>query len=184
MRPVLVIKALVGVGVLAATGDSGHCQTLSARGVLERFCGLDARGEQLTPDGWKKVAALFLSPGPPRRDTLIVVRDFVVSRPAFENGTAEFYVEYVELGRIDLSTVRFSCPLPPGIKVRAEFYVAKQSGAGSGGGAEWRIRGPVPEPHLTVDAAIRFATALRMSGSDVAVRRNVDKTLAALKLVR
>ena len=40
-------------------------------------------------------------------------------------------------------------------------------------------QGPVPEPHLTVDTAIRYATDLRASAKDAAVRTN-----AALKRFR
>lgn len=191
MHRAFIVRVLAGVGLLIPTGRSMLSQEPSARDVLERFCELDAQGEQLTPDGWQKVAALFVTPGAPRRDRVIVVRDFVVSRPALEKGRAEFYVEYIELGRIDLSAMRFSAPLPAGIKVRAGFYVIKQSGRGYRGAssqvegrAEWRIKGPVPEPHLTVDTAIRYATEFRDNARDVTVRRNADKTLAALKRFR
>jgi len=158
---------------------------------LERFCELDARGEQLSSDGWKKVAALFATPIGPRRDKLILVRDFVVSHPNFERGKAEFYVEYIELGQIDPSRMRFSSPLPPGMKVRAGFYVAKQSGRRPGGTsnqaaecARWLIEGPVPEPHLTVDTAILYVTEFRKNAKDAVLRKNAEKTLAALKHFR
>lgn len=184
MHRFLVTRVLVGTALLAVTGGSAYSQTPSPREVLKRFCDLDAQGEQLSPDGWKKVAALFVSPGEPRRVTIVVVRDFVVSTPSLEKDRAEFYVEYVELGRIDLSKMRFYSPLPSGIKVRAGFYAARQPGAGPGEAAEWKIQGPVPEPHLTVDMAIRYATDLRASAKDDAVRTNADKTLAALRRIR
>lgn len=178
MHHLLVIRALVVTGVLVTTGGLGRCQTPSVREVLSRFCELDAQGEQLRPGGWKKLAALFVSPGAPPAGTITVVRDFVVSRPAFGNSTAQFYVEYIELGRIDPVKVAFSSPRPSGIKVRAGFELAKNRAA------EWRILGPVPEPHLTVYAAIRYATEMRASASDIAVRKNADKTLAALRRLR
>ena len=184
MHRFLVMRVLVGVGLQAVTGVSAYSQTPSPREVLKHFCDIDAQGEQLSPDGRKKVAALFVSPGAPRRTTIIVVRDFVVSLPALEGDGAEFYVEYVELGRIDTSKLSFSSRLPPGIKVRAGFYVVKQPGSGSGAAVEWKIQGPVPEPHLTVDAAIRYVAELRAGAKDVAIRRNVDKTLATLKHFR
>ena len=46
-------------------------------------------------------------------------------------------------------------------------------------GMELLHQGPVPEPHLTVDTAIRYATDLRASAKDAAVRTN-----AALKRFR
>jgi hypothetical protein len=114
-----------------------------------------------------------------------------VSRPALEKDRAEFYVEYIELGRIDPAEGRFF-PLPP-LKVRAGFWVTKtkRSGLRSGGAsnqveepAEWRIAGSVPEPHVTVDTAIRYTTELRATATDVGIRKNADKMLAALKRLR
>jgi len=181
-----VIGFLGAVALLVAAGASVLAQVVSARGVLERFCELDAQGEQLVPDGWQKVAALFLTPGAPRRDRIIVIRDFVASRPAFEKGGAEFYVEYIQLGQIDPSQGRFS--ILPTMKVRAAFHVINPSVPRSGAGVdqsaesdEWRIAGPVPDPHVTVDAAIRYATELRTKVTDPTTRRNADATLAALK---
>jgi len=172
------MRVLVGIGLLGATGSSAYSQTPSPRDVLKIFCNLDAQGEQLSPDGWRKAAALFVSPGAPRHDTIIVVRDFVVSTPALEKDRAAFYVEYVDLGRIDLLKMRFSSPLPGGMKVRAGFDVAKQPGT------EWKIQGPVPAPHLTVDAAIRYVADRRASAKDAAVRKSAETTLAALKHLR
>ena len=163
-----------------------HSEELSAREVLVRFCDLDVQGGQLTPEGWQKTAALFAEPGKRQRYGITVIRDYVVSRPLIEN-QAEFYVEYIELGRIDLSKIRFSSPLPAGIKVRAGFQL-KQSGTTPVGHradrAEWKIEGRVPEPHLTVDSAIRYVTELRTDAKDPAARKNADRTLAALKRLR
>jgi hypothetical protein len=189
MHRFFIRRLFGGIVLLIAISGSMLSQAPSARDVLVRFCDLDSQGEQLTPDGWQKVAALFVSPGAPRHDKITVVRDFVVSRPALKKGNAEFYVEYIQLGRIDPSQARFS-PLPP-MKVRAGFNVIRQSAAGSGGAlshaggpAEWRIAESVPEPHLTVDTAIRFATKLHANARDVAIRGNADKMLAALKRFR
>jgi len=184
-----IVTVVAGVGLLAATAGSVFSQPPSARDVLERFCDLDAQGKQLTPAGWRTVAALFATPGAPRRDEIIVVKDFVVSHPALEKGKAEFYVEYVQLGRIDPTQARFS--RLPQMKVRAGFYVIKQPGPGVADGSdraekpgEWRIEGSPPEPHLTVDAAIRYATRLLASAGDDAIKRNARQTLSALKRLR
>jgi hypothetical protein len=147
---------------------------------LEHCGELDAQGEQLTPGGWQKLAAQFSAPGAPRLGTIVVVGDFVVSRPVLEKNRARFYVEYIQLGRIDPSQARFF-PLPP-VKVRAEFFVIGQSPRGSGGAsrqleepAEWRIEGPMPDPHLTVDAAIRYTTELRTNATNDTIGKNADK---------
>jgi hypothetical protein len=89
--------------------------------------------------------------------------------------------EHLLFGQIKLPEVRFSAVdnLPPGIKVRGHFtYEVKVTGAS--GSTEWRIEGPVPEPVVTVDAAIRYVTVLRGNTADPIIRKNVDRTLAAL----
>lgn len=178
------VRTIVGVGLLLLAGGLAPAQAPSPRDVLEHFCELDAAGEQITPGGWEKIAALFVKPGTPRQSEVTVVRDFVVSRPLIEKGRAEFYVEYIELGRIDVATIRFSNPLPNGIKVRAGFYVVQQSKPGSGGAPVWRIEGPVPEPHLTVETAIRYVTELRDRTKDPRLKRNANRTLTSLRYNR
>lgn len=184
-----ISKLLAAAGLLFATRGWLFSQTPSARDVLVRFCDLDTQGEQLSPEGWEKAAALFATPSAPRRDKITVVRDFVVSNPAFDNGKAQFYVEYVELGRIDTSTARLST-LPP-VKVRVMFELVKPSGARSSKGsshveepAGWRITGSVPVPRLTIVAAIRYATKLREDAKDADVRKNAGETIAALNRFR
>jgi hypothetical protein len=182
----LFVRVLIRIGLLIAVTGQLLSQAPSARDILARFCDLDARGEQLTPDGWQKVAALFVTPASPRRNKVVVVKDFVVSLPVFERGRAEFYVEYIQLGRIDPSQALFSA-LPP-MKVRAGFFVVRQSAPVAGQASseadklgEWRIAGPMPGPHLAVDAATRYAAELRANARDGAIEKNADDILAALK---
>ena len=171
-----ITRALASMALLITAEGAAICQESPPRDVLVRFSKLDAQGGQLSTEGWQKIAELFVAPGIPRRDQITVVRDFVVSLPKLEKAASEFYVEYIQLGQIDASTARFS-PLPT-MKVRAGFYLIKDSEA------RWRIEGPVPEPHLTVDAAIRYASDLLANAGDVSSRRRADRLLAALKRFR
>lgn len=196
MHRLFIVTAIVGIGLVVATMVPALPQEASARDVLVRFCDLDAQGEQLTADGWQKVAALFATPGTPRRERIMVVRGFVVS-PGSEKGHSTlgermvgFHVEYTLLGLIDSTQARFS-PNPPAVHVEPSLFVVRQSVRRSGGAsgraeesAEWRIDETVPEPRLGVDAAIRYATELRANARDAAIRKNADKMLAALKRFR
>lgn len=173
-----IIRALAVAALLLAAAGSLLPQTPSAKDIVIRFCLLDEQGEQLTSEGWQTVAALFAKPGTRRYKKIIVVRDFVVSPPRMDNGRAEFYAEYVQIGEIDIQEMRFSTPAPPGIKVRAGLYTVRQPGG------NWMIEGPVPMPHVNVATAIRFVTQLRTQAEDAATRRNADRTLAALKRFR
>ena len=55
---------------------------------------------------------------------------------------------------------------------------------GPGGTVDWRIEGPVPEPRLGVEAAIRYVTEVRANTKDAAMRKNADQTLASLRRFR
>ena len=154
-----------------------------------QFCDKDSQGEQLSADAWRKISGMFDSPGTPHLDRISVVRDFVVSMPNLQGDKAEFYVEYIQVGTIDSTAVRFS--RSPSVKLRTVFNLIKRSAteprpAANGGGvrAEWSIEGPVPEPHLTVDGAIRYATELRKTARDAATRRSAAKMLLALNGLR
>jgi hypothetical protein len=70
---------IAAAALLVATTGSLYPQSTTPRDILVRFCDLDAQGEQLDPDGSLKAAALFASPSAPRRDRIMLVRDFVVS---------------------------------------------------------------------------------------------------------
>jgi hypothetical protein len=192
MHRAFIVKFFVAVGVVLTAMQPEAFSQPTPRDVLERFCELDALGGQLTPEGRRDIVALFVKPGAPRLDKIIIVRDFVVSHPAFEKNSAEFYVEYIQLGQISVSLARFSY-LPP-LKVRAGFDLVpsgKLSEVGPGeketrsaGATGWLIEGSPPPPHLTVDAAIRYAAELRAKTTDVALRKNAEKTIAALKRLR
>jgi hypothetical protein len=159
--------------------------------VLERFCKLDADGAQLTPDGSRSLAAYFEKLESPQFERIVVVKDFVVSRPSIHDGQAEFYVEYVELGRIDPAHLRFSSPLPPGIKVRSGFDLVVRNPTSLSASrdrtkepANWHIVGAIPDPHVNVEAAIRYVAELRAKATTASAQRNADKVLAALRHFR
>ncbi len=182
----LSIRSIVAVGLAVATCGSASSQPPSPRSVLVKFCEIDTQGELLSPNGWHKAAALFLTPGEPKRDKVIVIRDYVVSHSAVENDEAELYVEYVQLGQIDPSRAHFS--YLPAVKVRSAFSLKKQAAPGSGEAgdrptmaSQWRIAGPIPAPHVTLDAAIRYALQLRSNAKDTVIRKNAERMIATLK---
>ena len=195
MHRSFVVTAILGLGLVIATKRPALSQDASARNVLASFCDLDSQGAQVAPGGWEKVVGLFATPGTPRRDLIMVVRDYAVSQGSEKGRSAAgdrmvgFHVVYTVLGLIDPSEARFD-PNPPGLKVEPSLFVVRQARRASGGSsrlgesAEWRIEGSVPEPHLSVDASIRYTAQLRESATDETVRRNADRALAALKRLR
>jgi hypothetical protein len=166
-------------------------QALSPKSVATRFCDLDTQGEQLSPEGWAKIAALFVTPGSPKRDRITVVRDFVIGDPdlSSNNGKAELYLEYVELGRIDRSSASFSSL--PGMTVRVLLDLVRVPVRGSGErsgpeepSANWLIVGSVPEPRLTVANATRYASEVLKNAKNEAEKKNAERLFAALRRLR
>jgi len=157
----------------------------SPRQVLEKFCEMDADGKQLTAEGWHQIAALFTQARPAREKGIIVVKDFVVSRPAALGDKVELYVQYIYLGKLDESGPRLthSAPLPPQpVKVRIEYTLSRND---EGPGPPiWKINGSPREPHISIDAAIRYVTQLRAQAASAAVVKNADRTIASLRRLK
>ena len=174
------LVALVIVWMLAAVS---HSQGLSPDGVFARFCDLDVHGAQLTSDGWEKVAALFVNPGKPRRERIIVADRTEPLRSTPEGEKFGVGREYIRLGQIKLPQVRFSAE-EPGVRIveMGPLYVIRVPGLG--GTTEWRIEGPVPHPVVNVEAAIRYVTAVVQTTQDAAIKKDAEHTLAALKRLR
>jgi hypothetical protein len=159
-------------------------EILSAKEVFARFCELDSQASQLTPDGWQRIAALFWNPGKAQRTRIIVTDGDGQFHPTPEREKILVGREYIEYGQISLPGLHFSAidGLPPGVKIREALPV--ESRTLPGGEAAWRIEGTVPDPLLSVDEAIRYVSTVRAATNEDPIRRNADRTLAALKHFR
>jgi len=196
MYRLLVSLIAIGTASRVAIGIPSAIAAQSAKAVLIRFCELDANGGQLTPEGSRTIAALFAAPGSARSGKVGVVSSFKVNRvsskdgSADDNGTIKYRVEYTLLGVIEPSQAEFS-PTPATLLVEPTLFTLKRYGNRVGArpgnhaaASDWLIEGPVPEPNLNVDSAIRYVTELRAKAANDAVRRNADRALAALKRLR
>jgi len=174
-----------GAGSDRWTRCDGPCPTVrftSAREALVRFCGMDLNGDQLSPEGSKNVATFFTSADRLPSHKITLVKDFVVSQSSDESGKAPLYVEYLTLGEVDLVKSAF-VPTPP-MKTRAEFNLTRQVHSHDDGrkAVVWLIEGPVPSPHVSVDAAIRYFTSLGASTKDPQRQQRLEKLVAELRL--
>ena len=167
---------LAGIGVLALL----MCPVLLSQAptqVVERFCEMDAQGNQLTEDGWQKMKALFADPGPTAANKIIVVKDYVVSPPAISGNKAELYAEYIYLGEIDRQSGRFS-PLPY-FKARSGFDLVR-----SDDHSGWKISVTPPESHISVETALSYMTDLRDHATISTAKKNAEKAIAALRRLK
>jgi len=167
--------------LLAAGASPTFSQTKAAEAVFERFCELDSHRAQLTPGGWKEVAALFVRPGAPRNQTILITdlpEQATVGRGTMEGRRVCVGRDFLLFGRLELPGIRFAAEAQ-GKLIRELIYVTKIAGPGQT--ESWRIEGPVPEPRLTVAAAIRYVSEVRENTRDSNLRTNADGTLAALR---
>jgi hypothetical protein len=186
----LVYRAVLIVGILAALTGNPLLPLTSERDVLEKFCELDAKGSQLNVESRKELSSLFTQPAHSRPETAIIIKDFVVLGSSKVGDGAEFEVEYVYLERLNLSLARYSrlpSSYPPGpVKVRVSYSLVhtsthSASDTSSTVSSESRIKGGPPEPHITIETAIRYLTELKGQSSEVDIKKSADKAIAALQ---
>jgi hypothetical protein len=174
-RTLSTLKQLA-VGTSAQSTPPSSTSRKTARTVLQEFCQLDGNGGQLTSEGWRRIASLFVQPDPPNHGKVGIVRDFVVSDAEIaDDGKATVMAEYIALGELDPDTAVFETYQPPGgDKIRAIFNLVQTK-------AGWKIERPVPVAAVTVEAAMRYTTALHDKTTSERVRKNAERALVGLK---
>jgi hypothetical protein len=198
VRPLLPVTVVIGLAGIAAVGISVKALTESPKDVVQKFVNMDVEGERITSQGWRRADTFFLQPSQPSRRKILVViaKHYGVSEVAVRGNTAEFYMGYEELGRIN-SSLHFS-PSDSTVETRSMYkYNLVLTDANRklvtdekitkevNGPFEWRIEGAQPaEMHITVDTAIRYVTQMRDKAKDPIVKRNADKALAMLRSYR
>jgi hypothetical protein len=195
MRQVLVgvvaTATLAGAGwlephaVAAAPAELQHrASAASSPGEpVREYYRLDSEGGQLTEEGWRRIASLFVTPGSrpdlrsPSSSTVAVATRCVVDDVTVSNdgGTATVSVSNRGFGGLDLAAGRFT-PVPGriGVEGRGVFRLTKTT-------ASWQIESPVPGPTLSVETAIRELEALRSRTADAEVKRNATQSLKVLR---
>jgi hypothetical protein len=167
----------------------------SAREVVERLWSMATEDELLKPEGVSRASSLFAQPSPsPRTKSFRVISNsYWVDRPRIDGTSAKVAVEYEDVGSID-STLRFT-PAPPSryLKTSIDYELVfapshSKMFAADGktllrevaGHPEWQINGSQQTPWTTVNTAIRYVLESRGKTTDSMVKKNADKTIAAL----
>ena len=145
---------------------------------MKRYCQLDADGGLLTSGGRKEMAALVVPAGVMTMpEEVTVIRSFYVSGPTMTSERqALVRVDYVHLGFLETATGRFRQEAP-GLHLAGDLTLSLSGDA-------WKIDGPVPGAFVTVASATRYVADLRHKTTAINVRKNADRTLAALKRLR
>lgn len=184
-KPIFLLIASMGLLVTITRGQTQADRASSASETLTRFCTMDAAGTGLSADGWKRLGEMFSRPSNSRpTHAIISSKGFNVSNARIEGNEAHFYVEYMEVARIDDLGHIVALPGPHHTRVlytlvltTGKTNVAVKEGEGQ---LEWKIDVPQIEPRITIETAKRYIQELRNTTKDPVVRKNADQTLASL----
>jgi|HubBroStandDraft_1064217.scaffolds.fasta_scaffold09893_4 hypothetical protein len=193
-----VAKTLVVILIfctLACTQSAMPVQ--SPKEVVEAYRRMDANGERLRADGWKKGNAFFLNPGsPPRARVVGVMTGEVVGQAKVDGINAEVWTEFDFVGKVD-PTGRFSRPGgSPTLKgpiasrrkyslvLTAQHVYPDAKGQTTSGASEWKIKDFEPNSMVTVEVAIRYLERLRDKTSRDEIKRNAERSIKELNAFR
>jgi hypothetical protein len=189
-----VTALLVGMSAVAA-------QTPQSKGkptevVVTQYEKLVADGSFLTPEGWKKARKIFEESHafPPDGEISLMATGGALGENWMKGNEAEVETKWTDyLGTID-SALRFKPPKRDVPIVMTSFrfrlvYTNKHHDIGPNGETikeitgpwEWKIGEPLILRWTIPDRAIEYVSLMRDKTDDPVVKKNADKTIAALK---
>jgi hypothetical protein len=162
--------------------------------VIRRYEKFVADGSLLTPEGWKRASELFDTSDayPANGEIWVVSTGGAVGEDSIKGDRAQVETKWNDSFGIIDSSLRLKPPDPSGSIMMGEIFslvfIHRPSGTKGtsdapepAGLGEWKIEGPRRVRTATIPVAIRYATEMRDRSNDPVIRRNADKTIAALK---
>lgn len=185
---------IVLFGVIACAAQVHKSQRTPTELVIRRYEKFIADGSLLTPEGWKRASKLFdtSDPYPQNGEIWVVSTGGLVGEDWVRGDRAQVETKWNDtFGTID-SSLRLKPPGPRDSIMMGEIFslvfIHQPSGTKGTGEApkpavlgEWKIDGPWRMRTATIPVAIRYVTEMRDHSNDPVIRRNADKTIAALK---
>jgi hypothetical protein len=197
MKQRLLIALALGLAAFAAV--NAQSQTNSPGQVLDQYLEMINGGALLTNDGWQKAALLFELPASPLSDNVIYVttRHHPATHIQPDKDRLEIDENFVDpLGTID-SSMRFHRGTSDRdvegtvfiyhLVLTDKHWTPNSEGKApdvTHGAKQWKIEGSLKARTVSVDAAILYVTKMGIETTDLAVRRNADRTLTILKQLR
>jgi len=187
---------LLGLTIVAAqTPQSKGKPTELVATQYEKFV---ANGAFLTPEGWKRAEKLFEESHafPPDGEISLMATGGALGESWMKGNEAEVETKWTDyLGTID-SALRFKPPKRDVPIVMTSFrfrlvYTNKHRDIGANGEAireitgpwEWKIGEPLILRWTTPVRAIEYVSLMRDKTDDPVIKKNADKTIAALKRI-
>jgi hypothetical protein len=188
--PVLIVL----LGIIVAAAQAPRTQKKPTELVIRRYEKFIADGSLLTPEGWKRASKLFdtLDPYPRNGEIWVVSTGGLIGEDWVKGDRAQVETKWNDsFGTID-SSLRLKPPVPRGSIMMGEIFSLvfvhqppRTKGTGEAleapGVGEWKIEGSHRVRTATIPVAIRYVTEMRDQSNDSNIRRNADKTIAALK---
>lgn len=185
---VALMSACFGISVF---GQDTRSQ--SPKAVVEDFWKFEIDGGRLTPDGWSRGNDFFVRPIPMSGVGKITVidRNSSVWDPVMDGKKCRVTIGISSLGRLG-PKLQYFPPDSRFVKEGAEYRLVltethSQLGTDGktskeiAGPLRWRIEGPGSPIFITLDTAIRYLSEKGEHSPDPVIRKNAEKTLAALR---
>jgi hypothetical protein len=190
----IVAGLLLGLNIVAA-------QALQSKGkptelVATQYEKFIANGAFLTPEGWKRARTIFEESHafPPDGEISLMATGGALGEDWVKDNEAQVETKWTDyLGTID-SALRFKPPKRDVPIVMTTFvfrlvYTNKHRDIGADGKTireiigpwEWKMGEPLILRWATPDRAIEYVSIMRDKTDDPVIRKNADKTIAALK---
>ena len=198
MNRLLILSLCLTVASAEVFRQAQGTSTNSPKEVGAAFWKLETEGGRLSPEGWRKAQDFFVRLGaaPQKKNVAVIsakVKCATDERNVKENRT-EIVNQCIDLGRID-DRLRYS---DPGYDRYDKINVVhilvltdKHWEVGASGTEKevigpltWRIENPEPVIWITVHAALQYVTKARQETAEPELRKNADRTLAALAKLR
>jgi hypothetical protein len=189
----IVLVWTVSTGGTGAGAQNSKEQLKPTERLIRRFEKLIAAGDLLTPAGWKRASQLFekSNPYPPSGEIYVVSTGGAVGEDWVKGDRAQVETKWDDnYGTID-SALRYKPPSPSGRLAMAQMFSlvlthAQPDGSGNSTpptepAAEWKFEGYLRIRSATIPAAIKYVKQMRDRSTDPAIRKNADRTIAALK---
>ena len=192
------------MAVLFLTPMVARAQTPVSNGkptekVVIQYERLVAKGEFLTPEGWKEAGKLYEQADafPPDGEISLMDTGGAVGENWLRGDRPEIETKWTDyFGTVD-SALRYKTPHSP-VPVTMTAYVFrltytnKHRDIGKNGETmrevdgpwEWKIEGPRMARWTTVDRALEYVAMRREKTDNPVIKKNADMTIAALKKLR
>jgi hypothetical protein len=189
----LVLAFTAWNGETGAGAQNSKEQLKPTEQLVRRYEKLIAAGDLLTPTGWKRASQLFekSNPYPPSGEIYVVSTGGAVGEDWVKGDRAQVETKWDDnYGTID-SALRYKPPSPSGRIAMGQIFPlilthAQPDGSGNSTpptepAAEWKFEGYLRIRSATIPAAIKYVKQMRDRSTDPAIRKNADRTIAALK---